>query len=453
MSQADYQQRVKVLSNRLIALQQPIRILDAIKWPSRFEKEFLAANGKKMPAADLDFYQRQPLNFQPDTLRTQFRQLRDDVRRDLGRRDGLGSILCSTIDQYLLVIDLLIHRGTQEFGVYSRELYGSAGDHLRGDRKSLRQLGEKLCQIFSLPAAGHLSRPYGKTISASDAVQILQQKLNPYFPPGDIRVILSDGIVSDAAAGGDYIKINQDSEFSEFDLQILEVHEGWVHVGTTLNGRNQPWATWLSVGSPRVTACQEGLAVLMETLTFSSYPQRALRVSDRVVAVDMAEQGADFIEVYQYFVNRGLSEHESYRITQRVFRGGTLTGGSVFTKDLSYLRGFVENVNFIRSAINSGVPEIIPMLFVGKVTLDDIPILYQHYLEGTIVGPQHIPEIFRNMNGLYVWFGFSSGIAVVNIGRVQKHFDLMFRKMPKSDPLYDLQHEPVHHPVVESTID
>ena len=76
------------------------------------------------------------------------------------------------------------------------------------------------------------------------------------------------------------------------------------------------------------------------------------------------------------------------------------------------------------------------MLFVGKVTLDDIPILYEHYLEGTITGPQHIPEMFRNMNGLYVWFGFSSGIGVINIGRVQKHFDLLFRKMPKVDPVY-----------------
>ena len=446
MSQADYQQRVKNLSDRLIALQQPIRILDAIKWPARFEKEFLASGGTKMPAADLDYYLKQPLNFQPEALRTQFRDLRDDVRRQLGRRDGLGSIMVATIEQYLLVIDLLSTRGTEGFGRCSIELYGSASDRLRGDRHSLRELGEKLCQIFSLPAAGHLSRPYGKKISAENAVQILQHRLNPYFPPGDIRVILSDGIVSDAAAGGDYIKINQDSEFSEFDLQILEVHEGWVHVGTTLNGRKQPWATWLSVGSPRVTACQEGLAVLMETLTFSSYPQRALRVSDRVVAVDMAEQGADFIQVYRYFVERGLSEHESYRITQRVFRGGTLSGGSVFTKDLSYLRGFVENVNFLRSAINSGVPEIIPMLFVGKVTLDDVPILYQHYLEGTIAGPQHIPAMFRNMNGLYVWFGFASGISVVNSIRVQKHFDLMFRKMPKSDPLYDTQQQPMHQP-------
>lgn len=439
MSHVDYQARVKVLSDRLLDLQRPIRILDAIKWPSRFEQEFLVSGGKTLPPVDRNYYERMPLNFQPEILRVRFKELRDDVHRELGRHDGLGGILRDTINQYLLVIDLLVSRGTPSFGGVSRELYGSASDKMRGDRKTLRTLGEKLCQIFSLPAAAHISRPYGKDIPAAEAVQILQQKLNPYFPPGDVRVMLSDGIVSDAAAGGDYIKINRDSDFSEFDLQILEVHEGWVHVGTTLNGRNQPWATWLSVGSPRVTACQEGLAVLMETLTFSSYPNRALKISDRVIAIDMAERGANFIEVFQYFVERGLSERDSYRITQRVFRGGTLQGGSIFTKDLSYLRGFVENVNFIRSAINSGVPEVIPMLFVGKVTLDDIPVLYQHYLEGTIAGPQHMPAMFRNMNGLYVWFGFSSGIAVVNIGRVQKHFDLMFRNMPKADPVYSAE--------------
>ena len=130
---------------------------------------------------------------------------------------------------------------------------------------------------------------------------------------------------------------------------------------------------------------------------------------DRVVAVDLAEQGADFCEVYRYFLERGISEHDSYRVTQRVFRGGTLTGGSVFTKDISYVKGFVENVNFIRSAIQSGVPEIIPMLFVGKVTLDDLPLLYERYLECVIAGPKYLPSMFKDLNGLYVWFGFSSG--------------------------------------------
>jgi uncharacterized protein (TIGR02421 family) len=437
MQLSHYQAEVRRVSDRLIELQRPIRILDAIKWPAAYEKAFLDGDGARLPPVNLDYYQGISLGFDPDTLRDRFLDLRREIRRTLGRRDGLGGIMCDTVDQYLLVIELLRNRGTADFGRYSRELYGSARDHLRGDRKSLRQLGEKLCEIFSLPAAEHLTRPYDRHINAPDAVNILQQRLSAYFQPGDVKVVLSDGIVSDAAAGGDYIKINQGAEFTDFDLQVLEVHEGWVHVGTTLNGRRQPWASWLSVGSPRVTACQEGLAVLMETLTFSSYPRRALKVSDRVVAVDMAEQGADFIEVYRFFRDRGLRPQECYKITQRVFRGGTLCGGSVFTKDLSYLKGFVENVNFIRSSIHSGVPEILPMLFVGKVTLDDIPVLYQHYLEGTIAGPNYLPAMFRDLNGLYVWFGFASGISVINMARVQKHFHNIFKEMPKVAPLYN----------------
>src|SRR5690606_7521864 len=156
--------------------------------------------------------------------------------------------------------------------------------------------------------------------------------------------------------------------------------------------------------------------------------------SDRVVAVDLAEQGADFCEVYRYFLERGISEHDSYRVTQRVFRGGTLTGGSVFTKDISYVKGFVENVNFIRSAIQSGVPEIIPMLFVGKVTLDDLPLLYERYQEGVIAGPKYLPSMFKNLNGLYVWFGFSSSISAMNIARVQQHFSKLFEKLPTVVP-------------------
>ena len=437
MNQSQYREKLKLLSDRLIALQQPIRILDAIKWPREVEHEFLKADGNRMPRIDESYYQGQPLNFDPVSLRADFLDLRRDIRRQLGRGDGLGRILRNTADQYLLVIEMLSTRGTVDFGRHSRQLYGSARDHMRGDRKTLRQLGEKLCEIFSLPAATHLARPYDSDISSETAVSVLRERLEQYFEEGDIRVMLSDGIVSDAAAGGDYIKINEDADFTDFDLKVLEVHEGWVHVGTTLNGRRQPWATWLSVGSPRVTACQEGLAVLMETLTFSSYPGRALKVSDRVTAVDMAEQGADFIEVYRYFVERGLPRKASYKITQRVFRGGTLDGGSVFTKDLSYLRGFVENVNFMRSAINSGVPEILPMLFVGKMTLDDVPVLYEHYLEGTIAGPHYLPELFRDMNGLYVWFGFSSGISLINLARVQRHFHKLFSDMPDTTPLYE----------------
>ncbi|MGD8174534.1 flavohemoglobin expression-modulating QEGLA motif protein [Marinimicrobium sp. ARAG 43.8] len=438
MSLQPYLNTLKALSNRLVALQRPIRILDAIKWGPEIEHAFKAKGGQALPRVDADYYQRQPLSFDPARLDQALLELDKDIRRQLGHGDAMGRILRATVAQYQLVVQLLRHRGRPEFGDYSRQLYGSASDRIRGDRKTLRNLGERLCDIFSLPAVAHLNRPYSNDIDAESAVLMLRQRMERYFGPNRVRVTISDDIVSDAAAGGDGIKVNRRAFFSELDIQVLEVHEGWVHIGTTLNGREQPWATWLSVGSPRITAIQEGMAVLMETLTFSSFPQRARRVSDRVVAVDLAEQGADFCEVYRYFIDKGISEHDSYRVTQRVFRGGQVAGdqGSVFTKDISYVRGFVENVNFIRSAIQSGVPEIIPMLFVGKVTLDDLPLLYERYLEGVISAPRYIPPMFRDMNGLYVWFGFSSSLSLMNIARVQRHFNQLFSQLPQTEPLY-----------------
>lgn len=441
MKNQAYLERLRELSNRLVTLQKPIRILDAIKWPADLEAEFCAKGGRELPKLGDDFYQNQKLAFDTANVYQQLKDLKGDVRQQLGKGDPLGHILQATIDQYQIVIELLRHRGTDKFGHFSRQLYGSAQDKIRGDRKTLREMGERLCHVFSLPAVEHLNRPYSNHISAEQAVTILRERTSKYFGDGGVRVEISDDIVSDASAGGDCIKINRRARFSELDLQVLEVHEGWVHIGTTLNGRQQPWATWLSVGSPRITAIQEGMAVLMETLTFSSFPQRARRISDRVVAVDLAEQGADFCEVYRYFLERGISEHDSYRVTQRVFRGGTLTGGSVFTKDISYVKGFVENVNFIRSAIQSGVPEIIPMLFVGKVTLDDLPLLYERYLEGVIAAPKYLPPMFRDLNGLYVWFGFSSSMSLMNIARVQQHFNKLFQKMPASTPLYLGKHD------------
>lgn len=432
MSHTRYLERLRSLSDHLLQLQGPIRILDAIKWPVSVEEEFLAAQGKRLPAIDAHYYQNLKLPFDPAHLSAQFRELGEAVARQLGAGDALGRILLATIEQYQTVISLLSSRGTEAFGRYSRDLYGSPGQNITGDNQSLLDLGEKLCQIFSLPAAARLRHAYPKNIDASEAVIQLQQKMNHYFGAGRVRVEISDDIVSDAAAGGDRIKINRRSQFSELDIKVLEVHEGWVHIGTTLNGRQQPWATWLSVGSPRITAIQEGMAVLMETLTFSSFPDRARRVSDRVLAVDMAERGADFIEVYRYFRERGDSENDSYRVTQRVFRGGTLTGGSVFTKDISYVKGLVENVGFIRSAIAAGVPEMIPMLYVGKVTLEDLPVLYERHLDGMISAPTFLPPMFRDLNGLYVWFGFSGNIATLDNDRLREHFAGLFNDLRTS---------------------
>lgn len=437
MTLSAYKETLKELSDALVVMQRPIRILDSIKWPGHFRAQFFASGYKQPPPGDAAYYVNVGPQFDHKAKIQEFEEFKHAVVRRLGRPDSLGKLLQEIADQFVLVIKLLGARGCPDFLHYSQALYGSTYDHFLGDRRPIYEIGEMLCAIFSLPAAHRLSQEFPKSIPAEAAVEYLGRRLSQYFCDDPVSVKLSDGIVADAAAGGDSIKLNSGAMFSERDLQVLEVHEGWVHVGTTINGRRQPWATWLAMGTPRITAMQEGLAVLTEMLTFTSFPHRAKRINDRIVAIRMAEDGANFVDVFEHFRTQGCNENECYVVAQRVFRGGMTTGGIPFTKDISYCRGLVENLNFMRSAITAGLPELIPMMFVGKVTAEDIPVLYEKQLEGIVAPPRYLPPMFTDMNSLYVWLGFSSGLDRINLQRVQRHYHQMFATLPNVVPISD----------------
>jgi len=217
---------------------------------------------------------------------------------------------------------------------------------------------------------------------------------------------LSDDIIADAAAGADVIRIKRGSMFSQRDLKIFEIHEGWVHIATTLNGQAQPVCTFLSKGPPSSTINQEGLAIIMEIFTFSSYPNRVQRLTDRITAIHMAEQGADFIDVFNFYRDQGLSDSDSYTNTRRVFRGSNPTAGP-FTKDLSYSKGFILIYNYIRIAVQKGLQDYIPLLFLGKTSLEDLHI-YADLLEGGVmIPPIYLPPQFQDLSALSAWMSYS----------------------------------------------
>ena len=124
-----------------------------------------------------------------------------------------------------------------------------------------------------------------------------------------------------------------------------------------------------------VTKTQEGLAVFSEFITGSIDIDRMRRISDRVKAIHMTIEGADFIEIYRYFVDKGISRNQSFENSRRVFRGGLLSGKYPFTKDLVYLDGFIRVYNFFRSSISQGKIECIELLFSGKMDLDALPVV------------------------------------------------------------------------------
>lgn len=428
-AQADrYRESILELSTRLIDAQRPVRVLDAIKWDPGVEEFLRRTRFKEMPDLGPERYSAHtPLGFDPSAKMEEFTQIQAAIRERLGDQDAVGRLLIEIAGEYRLVIEMLVARGTRRFWECSRQLYGSPHDVFLNDQNTVLSLGELLGEIFgALPevAAPDLE----ESLTAEQVVEELTARLGRYFGPGIAEARLSDGIVADSAAGGENIKVKQGARFSAREVDLLEVHEGWVHVATTINGKAQPTARWLARGSPRVAATQEGLAVIMEIFTFRSFPKRARSINDRVLAIAKAENGANLLEVIEHFRSLGYSEDEAIYGSQRVFRGGVAEGGAPFTKDIAYCKGFVENYNFMRAAVRAGRPEILPYLFAGKLHVDDVPLVYQLAQEGIVAPPRYLPPQFSDLKGLTVWMAFSSFLNRLDLQKIQEHYDRLFRE-------------------------
>lgn len=402
-----YQQILRTLSDRIVEAQRPIRILNALKWPAEVQAEFFNKKFKELPRVDVSTYTQVPLTFDPQQKTEELYAIERDIRKQLGQFSGIANIMLRICREYREVIRLLLARGLPEFTKISQELYGSSQDAFYAGAPTLKDLAILISSTLARQKKSATDITEEKIYTSEEAVTILDQRLSPYFYDQDqVRVKLSDDIIADASAGADTIKLRKDALFSERELRTFEVHEGWVHVGTTLNGLAQPVCTFLSKGPPSATISQEGLAIIMEIFTFSSYPHRVLRLTHRVTAIDMAEEGADFLEIFSFYLEQGYTEEESYYAAARVFRGCIPTKGP-FTKDLSYSKGFVLIYNYIRLSIKGGLQEQLPLLFLGKTTLEDIPVLADLVAEGIVLPPKYLPPQFKDLAALTAWMTYS----------------------------------------------
>jgi uncharacterized protein (TIGR02421 family) len=416
-----YKERVSRLAQRLVDAQRPIRVLNAVKWDASVFEGFRDSNWRRLPSVTPEDYARIGIGFDPAGKQAEFAAIIHDIQADLGN-DGIGRILQHTAEQYIDVVAMLQARGTQRFYELSRVLYGSPKDVFHGGDTQVRDVAQQMYEILTGLDDSVLGAELPRDIPAEHAVEVLNARLGEYFGERTVRVILDDGIVADAAAGSDYIKIRRGALFSERDLKLLEVHEGWVHVATSMNGQAQPVARWLSIGPPRVASTQEGLAALLEVLTLTSHPHRARRLNDRVLAVDKAEDGANFLEVFEWFRTEGYDEETCFWNTQRVFRGGVTSGGAPFTKDIVYTFGIVSTLNFLTSAIAVGRADLIRWLYAGKVALEDLSTIAEHAHEGLVRPPRYVPPMFRDLNGLSIWMAISAFWGKLKNETVQEHF-------------------------------
>ena len=340
------------------------------------------------------YYESRPLGFDPDAVEHDLTDLLADIDRRLARGHPEAELLRRTCDAYLVTVAMLASRGTPAFGPCAAALYGLPSDRFHDGGPTVQDFADRLRAGLGW-VEGTLLVDDDDGIDADDAVVALQQRLDASMGTGLVDVVTDDGIVADAAAGATTVKLRADATFSAHQLDQLEAHEGWVHVGTTLNGLAQPWCTFLGRAAPPTTVTQEGLATLTELVGMRSHPDRLQRIVDRIDGIALADAGASFPEVAEHFRTQGRSVAETWALTSRIFRG-SVPGGPPFTKDLAYGKGLVQTYGYVRIAVQQGRPERLPMLFAGKLDLADVGLVNQLIDEELVSEPVHVPPPFRD---------------------------------------------------------
>ena len=399
------------LDRRLVAATRGIRLLQSVSWPASIEMDFVAAwkrGGARLPEIAYPKFD--------------FAQTRDALLGiSLAAEPGhpVGDYIRRTAESWRIATELLDTIGTPRITEHSARLFGKPTDLVPGAKLTNVDAARHfivLADEFMSKAAINETPEF---IEADDLRDDLQRQLDAFFGADVVRVETDPELIAKAAAGATRIRLRSATSFTSYDRDQLIEHEAFVHSLTALNGRRQPHLKSLARNSPRITATQEGLAVFAELMSGSIDIERMKRISLRILAIDMALKGADFIEVFRFFLDAGQSETDSFASSQRVFRGAPLGGGAAFTKDTVYLHGLLSVHTFFRWAFKHRKVGLCRNLFAGKLALHDVVALMPYFEDGYIAPPKFLPPWMQHANGLAGTLAFSLFANQIRLDRVE----------------------------------
>ncbi len=386
------------LDARLTKAARGVRLLSLVSWPASEQQQFLEAHAAGRRVLPSHLYPRHDFS----AARREF----DAIAAAADPAHPLGVYLVESARSWGLAAELLEHLGTPRVTELSIALFGKP-EHVLPGGATTREAANHFIAIANELDHELLAPSEQVEISATSLALQLQAALDDYFDARIITVQLDPDLIAKAAAGATRIRLRAGAAFSDYDRHQLLQHEAFVHSLTALNGREQSVLPSMSLSSPRTTATQEGLATFAEQITGSIDIERMKRVSLRIEAVAMALDGADFLQVFDYFLAAGQNRVESFSSAQRVFRGVPTSGGYAFTKDTVYLRGLIGVHTFFRWALKHDKLRLCRMLFAGKMTLADVQRFEPLFDSGDLVPPRWLPQWVARANGLAGMLAFS----------------------------------------------
>ncbi|MFT7526303.1 MAG: hypothetical protein ACI9LY_001448 [Arenicella sp.] len=392
---------LKPIDSAIVAAAKDIKVLTRLSWPAKVKHTFLDDWRRGNPQLpEVDYRIGEDLQVAAESLQK--------AKQNLSPFDHpLASYLYKTADSYETLCHLLECAGTKDMLEPSRKLYGAPGDLLAdGQRSNLEAAHHFLESSDQFSRVTHLHES-AFCLPAQTIKTDLEARLTEVFPDGLLTVVTDPGLVSKAAAGATRIRLRDATCFTAYDLEQLLQHEIFIHSLTALNGRAQTNVRCFGLGSPRTTGAQEGLATFSELVTGAIDIDRLERIALRIVAIDQALNGADFIQVFKFFLERGQLEDESFNSTMRIFRGAPVTGGTAFTKDGVYLHGLMQVHTFFSWAMGHEKLDLCRYFLAGRMTISDVIELEPLFKDGTLKPPQYLPPWIAKTSGLAGYLAFS----------------------------------------------
>jgi uncharacterized protein (TIGR02421 family) len=409
-------QRLKSAGALLLEAEDRLPVLKSLNWDRALGDAFLKGGARELP---------RPLYPTIDPAPS-----RERVRMARGLISGASPVHC-WLTRFADVTEetaaLLAAVGTREFHMRSAALYGSPATPIADGRRTALDLARRLDALLADFEVGARLEP-PEVLSAAEIKRRLDETLPAHFGAAAPRVEVTRNVSGKAAAGRDVIKLREDALFSDLDATQLLQHEAFVHIATGKNGLAQENFPLLAESYPGNAKTQEGLAVFAEFISGALDPRRFRRLADRVIAIDMAANGADFIEVFQFFRERMSADapFEAFESARRVFRGGVIEGGAPFTKDSIYLGGLLEVHNFLRAAVKIGDAGLIRLLFVGKIDLKDLAAMRLLRDEGLIVAPKIMPPWATDLRYLLSYLAYSTFLNEISLKDVVAKYEPLF---------------------------
>ncbi|WP_040491501.1 flavohemoglobin expression-modulating QEGLA motif protein [Ilumatobacter nonamiensis] len=407
MHHDDDNERYRRSAQILHDIAKPMRVLSALGWSGEIREKFLAEGASKLPEPTYAPIDPGPVLDGVDAARQLLRP---------------GSVIDDWLESEATAIEhtarMLASVGTPEFHEHSRSLYGGPDRPLRFDPATPLELAQRFRDSLAELSTNKLVPPPVRNRTAQDIADHLQAAVTEHFGESAPEILIVDELSANAVASTSRIKIRHDAMFTAKDAAQLLNHEAFIHVATGLNGRAQTDLPILAIGHPGTTRTQEGLAVYSEYVSGTLGLDRLRRLADRILGVQMACEGADFIEVYRWFLERSPAPEQAFESTRRIFRGAPITGGAPFTKDCTYLSGFLAVSTFVRAAFVAGRADAVALLFAGKLDLWAVPALAELRSRGLCRPARFVPPWASDPNWLLSHLTLSTFMADVDLTSV-----------------------------------